>query len=514
MTQEQREAIAPEDLEKTRWLYVQKILEQLIETKMKYADATSNIPKERLPDIKTSVNESFEKTRLKSLLEKYKAANRSELESKMAAAGQSLERQRQLYFEAAMAASWENQHVSRHKEIPVSQVLGYYQQHIADFEFPARARWEQLMVNFEHYSSRPEAYRALCDMGNEVLRGADFAAVAKARSHGPTAISGGQYDWTGRGSLVSKEIDAAIFSLPVGSMSQPIEDAKGFHIVRVIERTDAGRKPFLEAQVEIRDKLREESITAQKDEFLAKIKQRTPVWTVFGDAIEGAAGGESVGNRGTDSAAVNGLLGTSVLGRLEFGPQAFRCLNSWSARLRYSLPQHRAQGSPERRSRCTADRRAFGHRSSWRPAADRYLLPLRLRPVKAPRNRGPAGGAAHRLHAPQRASRQGERVSYRRVRRRRSDCAVLTETLGILVVVVKRREISLHHNVRIHLDEVQRLGSFLEFEAVLSDTVDAEAGRQQIAWLRDQFAITDVDLVRTSYSDLILHDHGPLTTDH
>ncbi len=82
-------------------------------------------------------------------------------------------------------------------------------------------------------------------------------------------------------------------------MSQPIEDAKGFHIVRVIERTDAGRKPFLEAQVEIRDKLREESITAQKDEFLAKIKQRTPVWTVFGDAIEGAADSESVGNRST-----------------------------------------------------------------------------------------------------------------------------------------------------------------------------------------------------------------------
>ena len=47
-------------------------------------------------------------------------------------------------------------------------------------------------------------------------------------------------------------------------MSQPIEDDKGFHIVRVVERTEAGRKPFLEAQVEIREKLREESIDAQK----------------------------------------------------------------------------------------------------------------------------------------------------------------------------------------------------------------------------------------------------------
>jgi predicted adenylyl cyclase CyaB len=82
--------------------------------------------------------------------------------------------------------------------------------------------------------------------------------------------------------------------------------------------------------------------------------------------------------------------------------------------------------------------------------------------------------------------------------------AVLTETLGILVVVVKRREIFLDHNVRIHLDEVQRLGSFLEFEAVLSDTVDAEAGQRQIVSLREQFVIADADLVRNSYSDMLL----------
>jgi predicted adenylyl cyclase CyaB len=84
--------------------------------------------------------------------------------------------------------------------------------------------------------------------------------------------------------------------------------------------------------------------------------------------------------------------------------------------------------------------------------------------------------------------------------------AVLTETLGILAVVVKQREIFLHHNVRIHLDLVERLGTFIEFEAVLDNGVDAEAGRLQVAWLRDQFAIADADLVRNSYSDMLLAD--------
>jgi hypothetical protein len=64
-------------------------------------------------------------------------------------------------------------------------------------------------------------------------------------------------------------------------MSQILEGDRGFHIVRVVERVDAGTTSFREAQVGIRKKLREEHLQRQKDEFLTKIKQRTPVWTIF-----------------------------------------------------------------------------------------------------------------------------------------------------------------------------------------------------------------------------------------
>ena len=57
---------------------------------------------------------------------------------------------------------------------------------------------------------------------------------------GPTSHEGGRYDWTTKGSLVSDVIDQAIFSLPVGKLSRILEDEKGFHIVRVIEREDCG----------------------------------------------------------------------------------------------------------------------------------------------------------------------------------------------------------------------------------------------------------------------------------
>jgi predicted adenylyl cyclase CyaB len=82
--------------------------------------------------------------------------------------------------------------------------------------------------------------------------------------------------------------------------------------------------------------------------------------------------------------------------------------------------------------------------------------------------------------------------------------AVLADVLGIRVVVDKRREIFLHDNVRIHLDEVSNLGTFLEFEAVLGGGIDAEAGQAQVAQLQTAFGISPVDLLSGSYADLLL----------
>lgn len=79
------------------------------------------------------------------------------------------------------------------------------------------------------------------------------------------------------------------------------------------------------------------------------------------------------------------------------------------------------------------------------------------------------------------------------------------EMFGIKIIVKKRRLIYLYENVRIHLDRVEHLGDFLEFEAVLDGKNNAENGRRKIAFLRAQLNINDEDLVSTAYADLILH---------
>ena len=71
-------------------------------------------------------------------------------------------------------------------------------------------------------------------------------------------------------------------------------------------------------------------------------------------------------------------------------------------------------------------------------------------------------------------------------------------------MVRKTRRLFLHENVRIHLDEVEGLGNFLEFEAVLEEGQDEADGYAQLETLQRDFKIHDEAIVGTSYSDLLM----------
>ncbi len=81
--------------------------------------------------------------------------------------------------------------------------------------------------------------------------------------------------------------------------------------------------------------------------------------------------------------------------------------------------------------------------------------------------------------------------------------SALTELLGIRQVVCKKREVFLYQNVRIHLDEVQDLGTFIELEAVLDVGEEDHRGQSQVAWLCEKLGIDESDLLPCSYVDLL-----------
>lgn len=271
----------PEQVRQLRLQICQQVLPQHIETLMVYVDACREIPEDKLPEIRTNVDRAFDEQQLPRLMKDANAANSLEYEKSLRASGMSLDRMRKMFFERGLAQEWLRKNVKPDEEIPHAELIAWYQNHLADYDYPAKARFEAITVKMGLKRSRREAWEALAAMGNEVLAGRPLADVARERSEGPTAASGGEFDWTGKGSLASARLDEAIFSLPVGQLSTIIEDGEQLHIVRVTERKEAGRTPFTEAQVGIRETLLTERRQQATEDYLAKLRQRTPVWTVF-----------------------------------------------------------------------------------------------------------------------------------------------------------------------------------------------------------------------------------------
>jgi adenylate cyclase len=81
--------------------------------------------------------------------------------------------------------------------------------------------------------------------------------------------------------------------------------------------------------------------------------------------------------------------------------------------------------------------------------------------------------------------------------------ALLTAALGSWAVVTKRRTIYWHRNVRIHLDQVEGLGDFLEFEAVLDSEEKRAESAARLQDLIREFGLTEPSGIAGSYSDFV-----------
>ena len=284
----QRQAVTSAEMVTVRNTLMQRMLKPIIRNKLLYVDflrdgaqnAGDQID-EQLKQINSRVDEEFEKSQVPHLMKGVKATSRAELETSLRRFGSSLQGQQQLFREQVMGMQMRQRYVTKEPQISLDQLLDRYQENIEDYQVQPKVRWEQLTVLIDRYPSRDEAYNDLVDMGNRVFFGASFSEIAKIRSQGVNAKEGGYHGWTNQGSLVSSVIDQALFTIPADQLSPILKDETGFHIVRILERTESSRVRFRDAQEQIKKELQEEQRQQEWESYLTRLQKEIPVWTVF-----------------------------------------------------------------------------------------------------------------------------------------------------------------------------------------------------------------------------------------
>ena len=81
---------------------------------------------------------------------------------------------------------------------------------------------------------------------------------------------------------------------------------------------------------------------------------------------------------------------------------------------------------------------------------------------------------------------------------------ILIEAIGVLTVVDKKREIYFLRNTKFHLDTVKGLGKYFEIEVIDAKEINESVFRKQCEKYLEELEIKSEQLMKGSYSDIIL----------
>jgi len=114
-----------------------------------------------------------------------------------------------------------------------------------------------------------ETEEAASELITQLEGGADFAALAREHSTGPSGPNGGDLGWFGPGVMVDSFFNA-VASLEPGQVSDPVQTQFGWHVIKLNETRLTETPPLDEVRAEIEESLRQEKFDTHVEALTGK----------------------------------------------------------------------------------------------------------------------------------------------------------------------------------------------------------------------------------------------------
>lgn len=150
----------------------------------------------------------------------------------------------------------------------------YYFSHLEQFERPETRLARHILITInEDYAenTREAAFNRLCAIAKRLgSKPERFAEQAMKHSECPTSLQGGVLGEVKRGTLFP-ELEAALFALVPGQLSEVVESPLGFHLMLCEAVTPAGRMALDDVMPKLRDWLETRQRQARQREWLEQL---------------------------------------------------------------------------------------------------------------------------------------------------------------------------------------------------------------------------------------------------
>ena len=278
--EEAQKKMSPEQFRQARLELIERDLPGHIDRILLAAALQSSVKPEQIKALNEAIGKAFDEEAAK-MMKELQVHSRHELDLELRKQKTSLASLRDNFIMQHTAMEYINFKSGPQKEVGRPELLAYYESNADEYAIPAKVKWQQILIAFRNEDERQEALDKLEQAIAELKSGADFGEVARRYSDGYNAETGGHFGWTEADSLADEKVARALFSMPVGTVSEIFEDRTTFQLVKVTERQDAGRVSFEQVQDEIREKLEKANRRELAERLLQELRENATIVTTF-----------------------------------------------------------------------------------------------------------------------------------------------------------------------------------------------------------------------------------------
>ncbi len=207
--------------------------------------------------------------------------------------GMSFEDYKQQVKDGLLTSEVVRREVGGRISISKAEAQKYYEEHQKEFVREEQVWLQEILLSTADKDQKgvEAVEKKAKDLVSRARKGENFSTLARDNSDAETAENGGNLPAYQRG-LLKKEIENLVFHESKGYVTDPIRQANGFLILRVVQHDAAGLQPFEVVENEIMDRLYRQRMEPAMRMYLTKLRQEAYLQIREGYADSGAAPGK------------------------------------------------------------------------------------------------------------------------------------------------------------------------------------------------------------------------------
>lgn len=226
---------------------------------------------------KITVNQDQVNERLGSIKGNFPSLE--ELAAALAQDGLTLESLTQAIEESMLIQNMIDVKVAGSIKVDEAEVKKFYDENPTYFVSPDQVHARHILMKLEATSTDEEKTKAreeLALVKKELAAGKSFEELAKVHSQGPSAPTGGDLGFFGKGQMVPAFEEVA-FALEVGAVSDVVETQFGYHLIFVEDKKEGGTQAMAEVSDKIKSFLSRNSIGQAVESLLKDLKAKAKI---------------------------------------------------------------------------------------------------------------------------------------------------------------------------------------------------------------------------------------------